>query len=251
MKIKKTLFLLALSCAMAGLGRWAFPSEDLLAINILLEPDEVMSRWAKLHNDLLREDYPAGFALEDGSHAAHITVLQGYIRERDLGKIIDAVKSVSAELSISRLRLSAGEMYFSAPGAESLGMAGVGTTKPPELVRFQKAVVDAVRPFLAGQASSGAFVPNDDGSQISHGMTASVQNFIRKNTGEHYSPHVTLGFCRERFCRPLVKRSKPSFNFGIRGVGIYQMGESGTARKKLWSSENLDSEKGRPSHADP
>jgi hypothetical protein len=46
--------------------------EKLIAIDILLEPDQTLIGKARLVNATLRENFPAGYEL-DASHAPHIS----------------------------------------------------------------------------------------------------------------------------------------------------------------------------------
>lgn len=48
---------------------------DVIAIDIALEPDAAMMHRAEAANEVLRKNFPQGFALDD-THHAHITVLQ-------------------------------------------------------------------------------------------------------------------------------------------------------------------------------
>ncbi len=68
-------------------------NDQLIAIDVLLEPDATMVEKAKIVNSQLRVDYPQGYAL-DASHAAHITLLQRYVRTKDLDAVFAAVDKV-------------------------------------------------------------------------------------------------------------------------------------------------------------
>lgn len=49
--------------------------DKVMAINILLEPDENMIRHVTENNALLRKAYPEGFSL-DAAHTPHMTLVQ-------------------------------------------------------------------------------------------------------------------------------------------------------------------------------
>ena len=68
-------------------------SAKLIAIDVLLELDELLSRRAKEANALLRRDYPAGFRLDE-SHTPHVTVVQRYVEQDDLEVVSAAVSQV-------------------------------------------------------------------------------------------------------------------------------------------------------------
>ena len=54
-------------------------TDQLIAIDVLLEPDHAMIEKSNSTNARLRGNYPAGYAL-DASHAPHVTMLQRYVR---------------------------------------------------------------------------------------------------------------------------------------------------------------------------
>jgi len=51
---------------------------NIMAIDILLEPDATMIQHAQAVNARLLKNYPKGFVL-GGSHAPHVSVLQRYV----------------------------------------------------------------------------------------------------------------------------------------------------------------------------
>ena len=57
--------------------------DKLIAIDILLEPDQTMIAKATAVNARLRGNYPAGYEL-DATHAPHVTLLQRFVRVRTL-----------------------------------------------------------------------------------------------------------------------------------------------------------------------
>jgi hypothetical protein len=56
-----------------------------------------------------------------------------------------------------------------------------------------------------------------------------------ENSGEHYSPHVTIGVGTVDYLNALVSAPFPTFTFSAVGVTIYQSGNFGTAAKLLRS----------------
>src|SRR5262245_23808657 len=78
----------------------------VVAINVLLLPDQQMSARARDLNRRLRETYPDGFALDD-SHVPHISILHLYVRDGDLPGIFAAVHRVVVERSVVGIELTA------------------------------------------------------------------------------------------------------------------------------------------------
>ena len=57
--------------------------DKLVAIDILLEPDQTMIAKARAVNAGLRGNYPGGYEL-DATHAPHVTLLQRFVRAKRL-----------------------------------------------------------------------------------------------------------------------------------------------------------------------
>ncbi|MFH0984323.1 MAG: 2'-5' RNA ligase family protein [Candidatus Omnitrophota bacterium] len=208
-------------------------ADPLTAIDILLEPDDTMVAQAHADNARLRENYPEGFAL-DATHVPHISVLQCYVHTNDLDKVFAAVRRViNAQKPLGMELKTAG--YFAAPWA-GLGLAGITVMPTPQLRKYQEAILSAVSPFIARDGTVAALVPNEDGKPSDETIASYINTFASRQTGKNYSPHVTIGLGREDFAREMTAASYTSFTFKIKDVGIYQLGDYGTARKKLWPS---------------
>lgn len=208
--------------------------ETLVAIDVLLEPDNIMTTQAKADNAYLRRNYPEGFAL-DATHAPHITVLQCYVMENDLEKVFDAVKGVN------NLHMPAGMELrttgYSPWSPREVGLIGIAITPTPESIAYQKAIIEAVKPFTARNGTAAAFIPNENGTGIDALTVDDVENFVLQKTGKNYRPHVTVGLGRKDFLDAMVAAPYNPFSFKVRSVSVYHLGNFGTARKKLWSSK--------------
>ena len=201
--------------------------DSLIAIDVLLEPDQRMLDKANASNARLRGDYSAGYAL-DSTHAPHVTMLQRYVRVKDLDAVTTALTKVFAAERPTELQLKA-------KGYEYTIWSGVAVTifvveRTPELMRLQQKVSDTVAPFSVSGGTSAAFIDTPSNSEI----VGYVEQFIPKSSGEHYFPHVTLGVAHEDFVKQLKAEPFEAFTFGAKGVGVYQLGNFGTASKKLW-----------------
>src|SRR3954469_2902302 len=82
------------------------PAGDrVVAIDVLLEPNSAMASKAESVNAKLRANYPKGFTLGK-EHVPHITLVQAYVREKDLpwleatvSKLADATQPQQWELT--------------------------------------------------------------------------------------------------------------------------------------------------------
>lgn len=221
------------ACAALTFTAQARAQQDtpLTAIDILLNPGDAMLKHAKEANTRLLENYPGGFALGK-THHPHISVLQRYVRTKDLDKVYAAVQQVIAAENPMGMELTATGYYFLS--WKGLGLAGIVIEPTAALIRFQKKLIDAVAPFTAADGTAAAFVPRADGGEINEPTVEYVNQFVPKYSGKNYNPHVTVGLGQEDFVKKMKAEPFPPFTFKIEGVSVYHLGNFGTAQKKLW-----------------
>lgn len=102
----------------------AVASERIIAIDVLVEPDATIIAAAQAVNARLREVYPEGYSLDE-THSPHITLVQRYVREKDLERVTAAVAGVVDELDPRTLQMRAvGYMYVVWAGLALTGNCG-------------------------------------------------------------------------------------------------------------------------------
>lgn len=202
---------------------------DVIAIDVLLVPDQAMVGKAGKVNARLRENHAAGYEL-DATHAPHVTMLQRFVRAQDLDAVTAAVTKVLADERPAELNLKA-------KGIEYIMWGGVAVTvlvveRTPELMRLHQKIIDAVAPFSVNGGTAAAFV----GGEANAETIGWVETFVPKSSGEKYLPHVTVGVAQEAFVKQLKAEPFDAFTFKPDGVAVYQLGNFGTAAKKLWQN---------------
>lgn len=207
---------------------------ELVAIDVLLDPEPSMAAFAVAANDRLRDNFPSGFELGAG-HAPHITVLQRFVRADELGEVAAAVEEVTRRLDATRLDLIATGYYYHPH--EALGLAGITVAPTSELLAFQAEIIAAVQPFSVEDGTSAAFVQNPDGIPISPSTVGNMNAFVPRSTGRNYDPHITLGLAEPPFLDSLLAEPFPPIPFTAVSVSIYQLGDLGTAQRKLWPGD--------------
>jgi 2'-5' RNA ligase superfamily len=205
-----------------------FPTaqSEIIAIDVLLQPDQTMVAKANEINARLRSNYPEGYSL-DATHAPHVTMLQRFIRAKDFDAVTAAITKVLATERPEDLQLKAtGLLYQIWNGA---ALTAIVVERTPELTRLQQKVADAVAPFAASGGTEAAFIDTPKGADI----VPYVETFVPKSTGANYFPHVTAGVATEAFVKQLQAEPFETVTFHPAGVAIYQLGNFGTASKKL------------------
>lgn len=204
-------------------------TDDVIAIDVLLEPDQTMISKSNAANARLRGNYPAGYEL-DASHAPHITMVQRFVRVKDLDAVTAAVTKVLASERPTELQLKAKALDYVVWGGLAVTVFVVERT--PELMRLHQKIIDAVAPFSVSGGTAAAFVGADANAET----IGWVETFVPKSSGENYIPHVTVGVAQEAFLKQIKAEPFAAFTFKPDAVAVYQLGNFGTAAKELWQS---------------
>ena len=209
---------------------YALATSPVTAINILLEPDATMLQRCEANNARLRKVFPKGFAL-DATHRPHVTLLQRFVRTADLDKIYAAAGKVFARTDVLGLRMEAFKYYYIPSGP--IGLAGIVARPSKELRDLQQALIDAVTSFTVATGLSDAFATTPEDPVIDPLLIDYVATFVPKSSGEHFDPHVTTGVGPRDYLDKMLAEPFESFTFSPAGAAVYQLGQFGTAAKKL------------------
>jgi len=203
---------------------------EIVAIDVLIEPGAPAVSAAQAMNARLRGANPAGYAL-DATHAPHITLVQRYVRRADLPKVEVAVAAVLAARRPRTMKLEARGYTASDFGG---GLLLLDVARTPTLDRLAADVLAAVQPYAVTGGTAAAFV-QDPAGPIQPGSVTWVENFATNAAGARFAPHLTIGTAPIAFVRQIAAEPFTPFDFGVRAVSIYQLGNYGTAARKLWT----------------
>jgi hypothetical protein len=210
------------------------PQSIITAVDIVLEPDATMIQHAQDANAGLLQNFPKGYAL-GAEHAPHISVMGGYVNTAGLDKLFTAAAKVLASEKVTSWKLKAFKYYYIP--LKEIGLGGIVVEPTADMIRLQKELIDATAPFMApassGAAAAFATTPNDP--EINQPTIDAVATYLSGHTGEHYSPHVTIGVGTRDYLDALLAAPFPAFPFSVVGVSAYQFGNFGTAAKLLHS----------------
>jgi hypothetical protein len=227
------LFALALLVVNAG-AQSASPAgvkaAPVTAIDILLEPDATMLRHSADNNARLLAVFPKGFAL-DATHSPHITLIQRFVRTAELDKVYGVASQVIARAGITNMKLVAFKYYY-IPSKE-IGLAGIVARPTPELLKLQADLIAAVAPFTVETGDSAAFVTTPEDPVIDPALISYVATFVPKASGEKFNPHVTTGVAPRDYLDKMLAEPFEPFTFSPAGAAVYQLGQFGTAARKL------------------
>jgi hypothetical protein len=100
------------------------------------------------------------------------------------------------------------------------------------LIRVQQDVITAVAPFSVDTGPWSAFVTTADDPNNA-ALIAYVSDFVPKRTGEHFNPHVSTGVAPRSYLDQMLAEPFESFTFSPAGAAVFQLGQFGTAAKRL------------------
>ncbi|MDE1993470.1 MAG: hypothetical protein KGI75_13280, partial [Rhizobiaceae bacterium] len=174
--------------------------------------------------------FPKGFAL-DAAHRPHITLLQRFVRTLDLDRLYAATNKVLAAHDVRGMKLQAFKYYYIP--SKDMGLSGIVAKPIPELLKLQADLIAAVAPFTVETGDSAAFVTTPDDPVIDPFLIDYVSTFVPKSVGDNFSPHVTTGLAPRTYLDKLLAEPFVPFTFSPSGAAVYQLGQFGTAAKKL------------------
>ena len=137
-------------------------NDELNAIDILLQPDQTMISKANAVNTRLRGNYPDGYSL-DATHAPHVTLLQRFVRVKDLNAVTAAVAKVYAAEPPIGLQLKTETLDYVIWGGVAVTVLVVERT--PELMQLHEKIIASVEPFSVSGGTAAAFVGDDANSE--------------------------------------------------------------------------------------
>jgi hypothetical protein len=208
---------------------------DLSAIDILIEPDETALDRARAENAVMRAHYPEGFALDE-LHKPHITLLQRYVRTADLDDVFAAVEALTHLQALHRLTFRAKCIrHMPVAAVPGHGLAAIIVTPGPEVFELQSALIGAVTPFAGTGGTAAAFVTTPDEPAINADTLTYVERYVPDHSGANFVAHLTIGLAAIDSLARIETQSFPAFDFCPAGIAVYQLGNNGTARRKLRS----------------
>ncbi|MFI8081968.1 hypothetical protein ACIF6L_14405 [Kitasatospora sp. NPDC086009] len=208
--------------------------DDLTAVDILVNPDETTMRHAHAWNARMRQSVPDGFAL-DASHQPHITTLQRYVRTTDLDDAYQAVHRTLAATDTRTLSYRAVAIRHADWGVPGQGLAVILLRPGPQVLDFQAALLAAITPFTESGGTAAAFV-TDPGEGISQSTLDWVAGYVPHQIGpDRYTAHITVGFATLDDLKTIEAEPFDAFTVRPATVAVYQLGNSGAARKLLRS----------------
>jgi hypothetical protein len=205
--------------------------KGIIAINVLLLPDERLAAYARDLNQRLLERSPEGFML-DASHVPHISLVHRYVRCADLPKVLAAVERIATRHDLGGQTLNTSGLTH-APWQERV-VTSIRVEKTPPLAALQGDLVAALRMYSVARGTRDAFMATAAEPHVDDQTIEYVRTFVDEHTGERYQPHVTVGISDNESARWIAAQPAHPLEFTVDAMAVYQLGDVGAARKELW-----------------
>lgn len=208
---------------------------DLTAIDILIDPDEMMVSRARSANARMLASFPNGFALDE-HHQPHITTLQRYVRTADLDHVFDAIERILATLDLGKLSLTAAKVaHMTVDATPGAGLTAIVVIPGPDVLEFQARLIDALAPYTENGGSADAYVRTETEPEINDSTIKYIDEYVPLHSGSNYMAHVTIGLATLDDLATIEAEHFDTFTFSPAGISVYQLGNNGTAAKHLKS----------------
>lgn len=207
-------------------------NDTVIAIDVLLTPSKKMHDHALDLSAAIKKNNPSTLQLDE-NHIPHITLLQCYVKENDLPEIEKSLNGLFGEVDLNNLFAS--RLVYNKEAEESFSTIQI--TPSEELTKIHEETLRRVKPFMLQDGPESAYVPNPDDSPIDKFTLEYVPKFVESYSYGNFDPHISLGVAQTQFLDSLSDTVFQPMTFRASSLSIYQMGDSGTAQKKLWASE--------------
>ena len=158
-------------------------------------------------------------------------MLQRFVRTGDLDKVYAAVGDVLAGEKPARWTLKAFKYDYVV--WDKAGVTVILIEPTDQLIQFQQKLIDAVAPFTVETGTAAAFFTTPEDADINQPTIDYVTHYVPDSSGKKLVPHVTVGVAPPDYLKEMVAEPFDAFTFSPVASSVYQLGNFGTARKKL------------------
>ena len=205
------------------------PMSDPVALDILLLPGPRLAAAAAALNAGL---VAAGHgAITFGPFAtAHLTLAQLFVAQNALAPLAARLRAEDLPAASAGLPLAATSLGAAAfAGSQAVSIL-IETT--PELLALHDRVRALAAPFAVPGTAAG-FLRAPGAPDIHPGTVSYASDFLTRHAGPDWAPHVTVGLAPGEAAAALLARPFEPLTEPAAGLGLWHLGEYGTAAAPL------------------
>ena len=118
--------------------------------------------------------------------------------------------------------------------------------RDPRLLALQGRLIAAVAPFAAPKGTGAAFVTDPEEPGINATTIAYVARFVPDHCASNYEAHLSIGMARRGDLEAVEAEPFEPFDVRAEAVAVYQLGNNGTARRRLRAWPVAEGKRARP-----
>lgn len=192
----------------------------LVALDIVVLPGASVRQQAEQANDVLVAAFPEGFAFGD-DYVPHTSLLQIYAEKDQVAQIEDIIGMVLKENEVSARGLALSteaeiQQGLSIPDSEPPVYAPkLAITPSKGVANLQGALIAALSPYMKTGGTEAAFLVSDADRAAAARLNLPVilplgmklvDEYVAKESGRRFAPHITLGLADPAAWRKLSER---------------------------------------------
>jgi len=194
------------------------------AVDVVLLPDEEMTRAAIQANTILVEKFGEKIVLNKENCLPHISLAMGCIDESEVGDIGKVLEDVAGRTSVKLLSISELEISTTSSGEK---VSAFSIEKTNELQLLHEEVMETAGEYFRYDVSSEMLYGSE---KIAESTLHWIRNYRDKSGFENFWPHITIGY-------GVLDNFKFSRTFTAERLALCHLGNHCTCRVILTSVE--------------
>lgn len=154
------------------------------------------------------------------------------MRTAELDAVFAAIQKVQADLDLASLTFTA-EAIRHMDVQPGVGIAAVVVKPGKQVLDFQAKLIDALVPYVESGGTADAYVRTAAEPEINDATVEYIEVYVPQHSGDNYVAHVTVGIAKLDDLAVIEGESFAPLTFAASAVSVYQLGNNGTAAKKL------------------
>jgi len=193
-----------------------------IAVDVVLLPDQAMTRWTiQINRELVRQ-YGSEIVLSEKTCLPHVSLAMGCTEERDTDSIRELLQRLAKETPVKQLNAT-GILISTNSRGEHTSLLEIERTS--DLQALHEALMREVEPFFSHDVTP-TMIAADTAAESTLEW---IRDYPQKVAFERFSPHVTLGHGQAKTDAPFP------IPFTVSQLALCHVGNHGTCRKVLVS----------------
>ena len=197
---------------------------SMKAVDVVLLPDEAVTRKAIEMNAELVEKFGRKIVLNKENCLPHISLAMGCIDEKDISSVGIILQSIAKEFSLSDLRIRGVKSSENSAG-ERVSVLEIEKTEG--LQSLHEEVMKKLTPYLGYDVTADMIYGDED---VAETTLEWIKNYRENSSFARFYPHITIGYGR-------AEEQQFPISFTAAKLALCHLGNHCTCREVLLSIE--------------